>query len=219
MADEREDTKPEGTENEDPSTEEEVDPNEEDTTAEEEAAQIEGGQSDTVARSELVKAIKRRQAATKKARELTQELEALRRQNETESEAKIREETDKTRKALEGKYKPALIKTAAEAALLAANPRNGKAGIPRLVKLMDLDSIEINDDLELEGVEEEVLRLTEEFPELFGAESVEKPAEEEKKETPRRRSTSRAQDGSDKKPAPPKKTTAEILMAKLRGDA
>lgn len=237
MAKENDDTKPEGTE----ADESEED---EDSTAqklldqargkkpaagkkvedegldEEEEAEVEAGISDTVSRAELVKAIKRRQAAAARAKKAEDELAELRRTNETESEKAVREAQDKITRDLTGKYKPALIKVTAEAALLAAKPKKGKEGLPRLIKLMDLDAIEVTDDLELDGVEEEVLRLQEEFPELFGEEPAkdEKEEKEDKTTTRRRVPSSRGQDGAGKKPTPKKMSTSEIIMAKLRGD-
>lgn len=185
-------------------------------------AEAEAGASDTVPRSEMVKAIKARQAAKKKLREVQAEAAALARKNETEGDTKLREATEKAAKAERDKYKPALVKTGATAALLAAKPKKGKDGIARLIKLMDLDEIEVNDDLELEGVEEEVERLQTEFPELFGEESAkgDKKDEDDEEEKPvRRRTTSRQQDGAGKKPPARKKmTTSEIIMAKLKGE-
>lgn len=187
------------------------------------SAEAEAGASDTVPRSEMVKAIKARQAAKKKLREAQAEAAELRRKNETEGEAKTREAAEKAAAAERNKYKPALVMTGAKAALLAAKPKKGAAGIPRLIKLMDLDEIEVNDDLELEGVDEEVARLQEEFPELFGEEPEkdEKDDEDkdEKKTAVRRRAPgSRANDGAGKKPPAAKKlTTSEIIMAKLQG--
>ncbi len=235
MAKENDDTKPEGTEAEESDDDEDstaqkllaqaqgkksapADKKADDEDLDDaEEAEVEAGVSDTVSRAELVKAIKRRQAASARAKKAEEELAELRRTNETESEKAVREASDKVTKDLNGKYKPALIKISAEAALLAANPKKGKEGLPRLIKLMDLDAIEITDELELEGVEEEVTRLQEEFPELFGGEP-EKKDEEEEKPAARRRPTSRQQDGAGKKPAPRQRSTSEIIMAKLRGD-
>lgn len=186
------------------------------------SAEAEAGASDTVPRSEMLKAIKARQKAKAALRESQQKLADLQRQNETEGEAKTREAAEKAAKAERDKYKPALVKTGATAALLAAKPKKGKEGIPRLIKLMDLDEIEVNDDLELEGVEEEVARLQEEFPELFGGDdetdTKEKDDKEETKTTRRRAPSSRSQDGAGKKPPAKKMSTSEIIMAKLRGD-
>lgn len=187
-------------------------------------AEAEAGTSDTVPRSEMVKAIKARQAAKAKLRESNKALADLQRKNETEGDAKIREATEKAAAAERNKYKPALVKTGATAALLAAKPKKGKDGIARLIKLMDLDEIEVNDDLELEGVEEEVERLQAEFPELFGEEPAKSAAgdddEDEKKPATRRRApSSRSQDGAGKKPPAGKKlTTSEIIMKKLKGE-
>lgn len=184
-------------------------------------AEAEAGASDTVPRSEMVKAIKARQAAKKKLREVQAETAALRQKNETEGDAKIREAAEKAAKAERDKYKPALVKTGAAAALLAAKPKKGKDGIARLIKLMDLDEIEVNDDLELEGVEEEVERLQTEFPELFGEEPTksEKDDDEKKTTTTRRRTTSRSVEGAGKKPPAGKKlSTSDIIMLKLKGE-
>src|SRR3546814_5035451 len=88
-----------------------------------------------------------------------------------------------------------------------------------LLKLMDLDAIELDENNDLEGVEEEVMRLQEEYPELFndGSESVEKDDKESTDEDedkparrrPVRRTTSRSQDGAGKKPAPKKLRSEE----------
>jgi len=239
MAKENDDTKPEGTEAEESDEDEdstaqrilaaaqgkkpagkkaeEVDDEEEDDLT----AEAEAGASDTVPRAEMIKAIKARQAAKAKARELQAKLDEQARKNETEAEAKLREATEKVSKSLTEKYLPALIKTGAEAALLAAQPKKGKAGIPRLIKLMDLSAIEVNEELELEGVEDEVTRLQEEFPELFGEEPAkdDKEDEEEKRPAARRRpATSRSQDGADKKTPPKKRSTSELILARMRGD-
>lgn len=211
----RADKKPAGTEK--PADEETDDGEEEDELT----AEAEAGASDTVPRSEMVKAIKARQAAKTKLRETQKQIAELQRKNETEGDAKIREATEKAAAAERNKYKPALVKTGATAALLAAKPKKGKDGIARLIKLMDLDEIEVNDDLELEGVEEEVERLQAEFPELFGEEPAkgEKDEEEEKPAT-KRRTTTRSQDGAGKKPpATKKRSTSELIMAQLKGEA
>jgi len=228
MAKEADTTKPEGTETDETEEEETVTT---ETTEEEEVsaeAEVEAGASDTVPRSEMVKAIKARQIAKAKLREKEAEIAALKAKNETESEKAVREAQEKTLKAATDKYKPALVKAGATAAILAAGPKKGKDGVARLLKLMDLDAIDLSEDNDLEGVEEEVMRLQEEYPELFtdGTEKVEKEEDEEEEEKPKTRrrqttsrtTTSRSADGAGKKPAPKKKTTAEMIMAKMRGE-
>jgi hypothetical protein len=181
-----------------------------------------GTGKDTVSREDLLKAVKGRQAAKQKARELQQQINELRAQHESESEKAVREAAEKAIKAMESRYKPALVKATATSLLLAAQPKKGKDGIPRLLKLMNLDDIEVGDDQTVEGVEDEVARLQADYPELFGED--EKPAKEsteadEEKPTTRR-TTSRAQDGGTRKPpAAKKKSTAELIMAKMRGEA
>lgn len=214
MADEREDTTP-VVENDDTSTDTSTD---EDLTAADEA-EIEAGASDTVPRSEMIKAIKGRQAAKAALRAKEQELKELQQKNESDSEKAVREAEERAAKAVTDRYKPALVRTGATAAILGAGPKNGKAGVNRLIKLMNLDAIDVTDDFELEGVEDEVARLVEEYPELFGEEPTEgKPAAEKKPAARKPAATSKSQDGADKKPAEKKMTTSEVLMKKLRGE-
>ena len=241
MAKESEDTKPEGNGSEGDEEDEEAnrllsdavnggrgketdDSEKEDEEAE---AEAEAGASDTVPRSELLKAIRSRQSTKTKLRELQEQLTQERAKNESESERKVREAQEEAVKAATNRYKPALVKAGATAAILAAGPKKGKEGVPRLLKLMDLNAIDLTDDNDLEGVDEEVMRLQEEYPELFTD-----PAEEAKKEKDTddeeegkparrtsRRTTSRSADGAGKKPVPKKRSTSEILMAQLRGEA
>lgn len=241
MAKENDETKPEGTENEETEEDEEAErllaaavkksgkstDDDDDTDDEDAEVEADAGASETVPRSELLKAIKRRQAATKKLRDLEAQVAAERAKNETESEKAVREAQEKAIKAATDKYKPALVKAGATAALLAASPKKGKDGIPRLLRLMDLDAIELDDNNDLEGVEEEVMRLQEEYPELFndGSEESDKDDKEstdeddEKPRQRRRRTTSKSQDGAGKKPAAKKLSTSELILARMRGEA
>lgn len=234
MAKENDQTKPEGTESEETEDEEAErlladavsgrKSTDDDDTDDQDEAEAEAGASDTVPRAELLKAIKSRQAAKKKIREMEAAIAAEKAKNETESEKAVREAQEKAIKAATDKYKPALVKAGATAALLAAGPKKGKDGVPRLLKLMDLDAIDLTDDNDLEGVEEEVLRLQEEYPELFNDDSgsVKKDDDEdevEPKKTVRRRTTSRSQDGAPKKPAEKKLSTSELILKKMRGEA
>lgn len=191
-------------------------------TDEEDDAEAEAGASDTVPRSEMLKAIKARQLAKKKLRELEEQVRLERQKNETDGEKAIREAEEKAIKAATDKYKPALVKAGATAAILAAGPKKGKAGVPRLLKLMDLDAIDLTEDNDLEGVEEEVLRLQEEYPELFNDDSDESDEEREdkpaKRQPARKRTTSRQQDGAGKKPPAQKISTSELILKKMRGE-
>lgn len=190
-----------------------------DDEEESDEAEAEAGASDTVPRSEMLKAIKARQLAKKKLRELEEQVRQERAKNETESEKAIREAQEATLKAATDKYKPALVKAGATAAILAAGPKKGKDGVPRLLKLMDLDAIDLTEDNDLEGVEEEVMRLQEEYPELFNAGSDETDEEEKEEKKPRRRTTSRSADGAGKKPPATKISTSELILKKMRGEA
>src|SRR5690606_11664871 len=94
-------------------------------------------------------------------------------------------------------------------------PRNSR-GTPcpyttlfRLIKLMDMEEIDVDEDLNVEDVDDEIDRLQEEFPELFRLKE-----EEEVEEKPRKRRAPKAE-ASDRTPPPKKKTTTEILWEGL----
>lgn len=176
---------------------------------------------DLVPRSELTKVIRERQEAKRKARELEQKLAEKERENETEAERAKREAIEATRAEIEGKYKPLVVRTTAEAALIAAGVGAGETDekarrrkIDRVIRLMNLDDIEINDRGEVDGVDAQIAELQEEYPELFT-----QPQTEEKTSGRRKTVGARAADGADKPPAKKKIKTEELIMKKLRGEA
>lgn len=61
------------------------------------------------------------------------------------------------------KWKPKVVNSAARAAFMEA----GADRPERLLKLLDHDELDVSDDGEVEGLDEEVDRLKEEYPELF----------------------------------------------------
>lgn len=164
-------------------------------------------------RDDIKKAVKRRQAALKRARELEEENKKLKAQNETEVEKARREATEEAAKAAADKYKPVIVRKEAEAGLLEAGVKPEK--IKRLIKLMDLDDIDIDEDGDVEGVEEQVESLREEYPELFKSEASKAPESEEP--APRRKRAPRDPDGGPKSAPKKKKTSAEIHFERLTG--
>lgn len=73
------------------------------------------------------------------------------------------DKSEKARAETEAKWKPRVIKQGAKAALAAA----GAMKAERLFGLLDLDALDVDDDGDIEGLEDEVDRLKEDFPELF----------------------------------------------------
>jgi hypothetical protein len=159
---------------------------------------------DLVSRAELRKAAKARDDAKKALRDLRAEVADLKRAGEDETARATREAAEAAAAAAEKKYKPIVIKTTARAELVAAGVKSGKEA--RLIKLLDLDDIDIDDDGEVTGLTEQVDALKEEWPELF-AQPEEKPREQ--------RRGSRAADGADKKPPPKKELTPSERQAAL----
>ena len=88
----------------------------------------------------------------------------------------VRRETEEAARA---KLKPGLVKSAAKDALRSAGlilPDKGQdAAYQRAIRLIDLEEIEVDDDGEVSGVEEQVKAVKREYPELFvrrGAKAV-----------------------------------------------
>lgn len=145
------------------------------------------------------------QAALKKANEdakrnrfRAKELEEKTRANETEHEKALRE----AREEGEKRYRAPLVKAAARAALSEA----GLGGsTDRVLRLLDLDALSVDDDGDVIGLDGEVARIKDEYPEFFQAD----------KPKPRVRPTA-----ADRKPAEEKlKSSAERHAAKVLGRA
>ncbi len=175
-----------------------------DTTTDEQTDTKKPEPDNKVDRTEFVKVVKERQAARKALKDMQSQLDQLKRANEDESEKAQREAAEKATKEIEGRYKPIVVRTSARAALVGAGVTDDK--VARLIKLMDLDDIEIDDDGEVSGVTEQVAALQEDYPELFA-----------KPEQDRAARTARAADGADKPPARKKEPTTNLLLRGLRG--
>ncbi|MER7814539.1 hypothetical protein [Streptomyces sp. NPDC096153] len=102
------------------------------------------------------------------------------REQETESERAVREAEEKA----EAKYKPIAVKKAMRAGLIEAgataaiDPKDKdkvNARIARLMKLVDMDDLSVDDDGEVLGVEEQVDSLRADYPELFESPARKKP--------------------------------------------
>ncbi|MCX4704352.1 phage scaffolding protein [Streptomyces sp. NBC_01373] len=143
------------------------------------------------------------QAALKKANEdakrnrfRAKELEEQTRANETDHEKALRE----AREEGEKRFRAPLVKAAARAALSEA----GLGGsTDRVMRLLDLDALTVDDDGDVVGLDGEVARVKDEYPEFF---QTEKPR-------PRARPTA-----ADRKPVEEKpRSSAERHAMKVLG--
>lgn len=80
--------------------------------------------------------------------------------------------------ATEARYKPMVVKAAARAAFAEAGlvmPKgNGDAAMGRVIRLLDLDDLDIDDDGQVSGLVEQIDDIKADFPELFA--STRRPA-------------------------------------------
>jgi hypothetical protein len=166
----------------------------------------------------------RTQAALKKANDdakrhrlRNKELEEKARGDETEHEKALRE----AREEGEKRYRTPLVRTAVRGALVEAgalafldeekDPKSEEAQkkassrMSRLLKLVDFDSLDVDEDGSVSGLEAAVAELTRDLPDLFAA--------------PVRKVKVRPT-GAPRQPAPEKpKSTAELHAARLLGKA
>lgn len=111
--------------------------------------------------------------------------------------------------AAERKYKPIAVKSAARAALLAAGLNDGSDGVMRkLLRLVDMDDVDLDEDGEVVGLDDQIDDIKDTFPKLF--EKAE--AEPQKPGRPRAPRI----DAANKKGDPPQpKTSGEKHMQRL----
>jgi hypothetical protein len=81
----------------------------------------------------------------------------------------VRRETEEAARA---KLKPGLVKSAARDALKAAGlilpeKGDGASAYQRAIRLLDMDEIDVDDDGEVSGVDDQVKAVKRDFPELF----------------------------------------------------
>lgn len=73
--------------------------------------------------------------------------------------------------AAEGKWKPLVVRAAARTAFVEAGlvlpKKNPDGAMARVLKLLDVDDLEIGDDGQVDGLREQVEEIRADFPELF----------------------------------------------------
>lgn len=163
----------------------------------------------TYTKADVDKAAKRRQAALARARKAEQELADLKKQHATKEERLKLEAAEEAANKAEQVFKPAILRKHLfyEMATLGLT----KEQIPDIVDLIKMDKIEVDDEFNIEGVDEEIERIKGRFPKLFETEEV-----EEKKPTPKKKVPKG--EGAPK-PTPQKPLTAkEQIVKRLRGE-
>ncbi|WP_406170326.1 phage scaffolding protein [Streptomyces canus] len=120
--------------------------------------------------------VRRTMAARKREKlDVQRQLNELRdkyKEQETEAEKAVREAEEKA----EARYKPIAVRKAVRAALIEAgattsaegDKEKAEARIARLMKLVDVGDLSIDDDGEVLGVDEQIDALRADYPELFG---------------------------------------------------
>lgn len=157
--------------------------------------------------------VRRTMAARKQEKlDVQRQLNELRdkyKEQETETEKAVREAEEKA----EARYKPIAVRKAVRAALVEAGATAATEGdrektearIARLMKLIDVGDLSIDDDGEVLGVDEQIDGLRADYPELF------EPAAKKAKARP----TGAPRPAAVEKP----KSTAERHAARLLGKA
>lgn len=154
-------------------------------------------------KADVEKAARRRQTALKKARDLEKELRELKAQHETDNEKLTREAAEKAAAKAEATYKPALVQKELHYQLATLGLK--KDQIPALIQLFKMDEIEIDEEFNVLGVEDEISRIKSTFPQLF----VEEKSDEDKAPV-RKRRVPNADAGDRPKPETKTKSSAEI---------
>jgi len=104
------------------------------------------------------KALERERSARKA---LAKELKELKRQGEDDGAKALREATE----AVETRYQGVIARAAFKAELAKAGLKKGEG---KLLKLLELEDVVVDEDGEVSGVAEQVRELRKDFPELFG---------------------------------------------------
>lgn len=115
--------------------------------------------------------------------------------------------------AAERKYKPVAVRSAAIAELIKAEFRNPTdTRLSRMIGRLNMDELDVDPESgKVDGLEDQIEDLKDEFPELFGKEAEPEP---EQKPEPRRRAA-RINGANQQNQAPAPKSTGEKHMARL----
>lgn len=115
---------------------------------------------------------------------------------------------EKATEAAEAKFKPLLVNQAAKAAFVSAGlklPEGREDSVmKRVLKQLDMEDLELDEDGEVDGLDDQIADIKADFPELF--------------EAPKRRRTGRQIDGAERgKGAGQDEDSASLLTKQMRG--
>ncbi|MEU9819200.1 phage scaffolding protein [Pseudonocardia alni] len=141
---------------------------------------------------------------------------SLKRANESAKKRRVEQKNTgsddavkKAEEAAEKRFKPVAVRSAAKAALLEAGLNDASDDrIKKLMRMIDMDDVEIDDDGDVEGLEDQIDSIKEDFPALF---------EKKTEGGTRRRATRLDASGRNGGGGPTKKSTAERLAASALG--
>ena len=115
------------------------------------------------------------------------------------------DDVDKAKQAVRdeesAKYKARIVKSEAKGKLLAAG---AEGDVTRLIKMIDLDDVEVDDDGEIDGLDDQIDELKEGFPQLFATGG---------KKTPK--ADPRTRDGAADRTPPKKAESSAEKIARL----
>lgn len=131
----------------------------------------------------------------------------------SEGDEKTARALEEARAEVESRYKPLVVRTAAKAAFLTAGIATSAGDtdtkVSRLIRLLNLDDIEIDEDGDVLGLDDQVDQLKDTFPELF---------QRAKEPEPVRKVRAPKGDTGAKTATPPKpKTIGEMVAARVHG--
>lgn len=164
-------------------------------------------------KKDVDKAAKRRQAALDRARKAEAELAELRKSSATKEERLKIEAAEEANRVAENLYKPAIVRKHLfyEMASLGLT----KEQIPDIVDLIKMQNIEIDDEFNVEGADEEIQRIKDRFPKLFQSEEAETAVKRNRANT---RKLPKA-DGSPKPAPEAPKTARDKIIARMKGES
>lgn len=163
-------------------------------------------------------ALDKERAAAKAARATVRELQAELKAAKKAAEPKTGDDevvvkaAEAARAEAEAQYKPIIVNKEARLALVAAglSPDTSDARMKRLLKMIDLSDVDVDEDGEVSGLDDQIDQIKETLPELFRKPEPE-PAPAPKVRAPK----VDAADRRNTQPAP--RTTGEIHAAQILG--
>lgn len=144
------------------------------------------------------------QAALKKANDEAKKRRLRQKQKASDKDGDA-PDVDKVREETEVKWKTRVIRAEARGALAGAGVEPGK--VAKALRLLDMDEIDVDDEGEVDGLDDQIEELKEEFPELFAPKH---DAASHGRRVPR-------VNGAGKTGTPKAKSSADLLAGALLG--